>query len=141
MTAQWVDLTNEAGQPLNARVLVHPRTGRDSMLTLSIRVRMSSFIEQYDVPGAWKYQDDFGYCLCQTEAIEGVPFTLPDVLSTTDGEALAAHFEDWLALPDEIVQAWRRALDAKVPINAPELLPAAKADVSTEAKKKGEKNS
>lgn len=138
MPAFWVDLVDETSKSLKARVLIHPRTGRDSMLMMSIRIRIDPFIKQYaDTEGVWKYTEDFGYCVVQTDSNEGLPYSIPDYLHA-DGETLAQCFEEWLALPDKILQAWRQALSVDPPLNSPELLPEDKADTTTDVKKKDE---
>lgn len=106
---------------------IHPATGRDSLIALSVRAKAESYLPEYNITGGFTYQDDFAHIIAQTETVKGLDFPLPHW--ELDGEALAESFRAWLALPDKIVQAWRKALDQVEPeYNAPELRPGAVPD-------------
>jgi hypothetical protein len=106
---------------------MHPATGRDSLIALSVRARMESFVPEYNIVGGFSYQDDFAHIVAQIDQVKGLDFALPHW--ELDGELLADSFRAWLALPDRIVQAWRNALDKVEPeYNAFELRPGAKPD-------------
>lgn len=102
---------------------LHPPTGYDDLVSLSIRVKMEPFLPEFQViTGTFLFQDRFALLLACTDSSTGLPFDLPS--PDAEGAALGAAYRAWLKLPRRVFRKWFDALEAvEAQLNAPDLLP------------------
>lgn len=108
-------------------VAMHPPTGFDDLVALSIRAKMEPFLTEFEgLTMNWAYQARFALIVACTDQGEGLPFDLPR--PDAEGPALADAYRSWLKLPRKVFRKWYDAVDdLDEAWNAPDLTPEAHA--------------
>lgn len=105
---------------------IHPRTGMDQLIALTVHLRLdeTSLLDDYkELDGLAFYKNNFAMAMAQTESLTGLDYKFPD--KRADSDTMAEGFLEWIFLPSAIIEAWGMALLKDEMYNASALLPAA----------------
>lgn len=100
---------------------MHEQTGWDNLVALSFTAKLDT-TDLEELEAIHLYKTRFGFCMSQTERLEGIGFYLP----TKDSSVAEVNqcFRDWLTLPGEVFLSWFESVNhLKGIYNNPALLP------------------